>query len=374
MLSLVQKGKILLGVLLAFGSYQVMSEVMVRTLTGDEARVRNFYLEEENSLDMVIVGASTAYTDYSAPLAWKEFGITSYSLATNSAPMGLAKSMLKEVRKYQNPKVILIDINGILYDDAGETNENNIRRWIDNMKFSKNKIDTINELIPTEQRMNYFVPLMKYHARWKDIGECLEAFNIERENKKDPSHLVVLGDEGMSGMVAQHPIKDVTNYRQKTVMYQKSGESLIALLDYCKTENLKNIVFTNMPRFYSSTKMIQEKERFNEAKEKIAEYGYPCIDLDDYVKEIGLDPETDFYNANHLNVYGQRKNTRFLIQKLMETYDLTSTHNETVTKRWNEEYRAYEKVQAWVENKIKAGKSEHYTFMKINKIIHDEME
>ena len=98
--------------------YHVSSGIQFRC-----CRVKNFYKLEKNSLDMVMIGASTAFTDYSAPLAFQEFGYTSYSLGTNAAPMGIAKSMLIEVLKTQNPKVILIDINGILYNDDFETRE-----------------------------------------------------------------------------------------------------------------------------------------------------------------------------------------------------------------------------------------------------------
>ena len=77
----------------------VSSHVLNHQFSSDELRVRAFYKEPENSLDMVLIGSSAAYTTFSSTVAWKEEGFTSYTLATSGAPMGIAKSMLKEVVK-----------------------------------------------------------------------------------------------------------------------------------------------------------------------------------------------------------------------------------------------------------------------------------
>ena len=74
--------------------------------------------------------------------------------------MGIAKSMLIEVLKTQNPKVILIDINGILYNDDFETREGPLRSWIDNMPYSENKVQTIQELVPEDERLSYYIPFL----------------------------------------------------------------------------------------------------------------------------------------------------------------------------------------------------------------------
>ena len=41
-------------------------------------RVRRFYLEEENSLDVVFMGAGDVSTGFAPPLAYEEYGFTSY--------------------------------------------------------------------------------------------------------------------------------------------------------------------------------------------------------------------------------------------------------------------------------------------------------
>ena len=57
--------------------------------------------------------------------------------------MGVIKSMVKEVRRTQDPKAILIDLNSVIYDEQMETREGMIRYWIDNMPDSENKEEVI---------------------------------------------------------------------------------------------------------------------------------------------------------------------------------------------------------------------------------------
>ena len=120
-------------------SLLLCSFVLNRQASSNELRVRNFYREQANSLDVVLVGSSLFYNGYSAPLAWKEGGYTSYVLATSGVPMGVLKSMVKEVRRTQDPKAILIDLNSVIYDEKMETREGMIRYWIDNIPDSKKR-------------------------------------------------------------------------------------------------------------------------------------------------------------------------------------------------------------------------------------------
>lgn len=363
-----QKIKIITAVAVASITLFSTSFVLNRQMTGDEVRVKNFYQLKKDSIDMMIIGASTSYTDFSAPLAWHEYGITSYSLATNMAPMGLAKSMLIEARKYQNPKLYVIDINGILYNDEYETKEGSLRLWIDNMKFSKNKFRTIQELVPEEERMSYYIPLLKYHSNWEKLYECLKSTKQEIDTWKDPVNLAILGVEGRTRMAPMDNVYSVKNHKATRDMYKKSGEHLIDLLEYCKQEKLNNVIFTNMPRYYNQ-KLIKQRERLNMAKQVINDYGYKCYDLDDYVEEIGLDPKTDFYNPNHLNIYGQKKTTKFLMEMLLKEYNLKGEHSNDEIERWNQEYETYCKVYNWVEWKIKHHQDQRYTFVDVKDVI-----
>lgn len=221
--------------------------------------------------------------------------------------------------------------------------------------------------------MSYYIPFLKYHSNWEKGLECLKSAKQEIETWQDPTNLAILGVEGRTRMQPMKNVYSVKNYNVESEMYEKSGKHLEELLEYCKKENIENLVFTNMPRYYND-KMLPQRERLNKAKKIINEYGYRCIDLDDYVEEIGLDPETDFYNPNHLNIYGQTKTTRYLMDLIKEDYDVNDKHNESDKERWNKEYETYKKVYRWVDWKIKHGEDQRYTFVDIKDVIEGKYD
>ena len=70
-------------------------------------------------------------------------------------------------------------MNGVMYNDNLETKEGSLRLWIDNMPYSQNKIDTINYLVPKDQRDSYINPVLKYHNNWEKLGYCIKMSILE---------------------------------------------------------------------------------------------------------------------------------------------------------------------------------------------------
>ena len=63
----------------------------------DGLRIKGFYLEPENSLDMVTIGASETYTAIAPGMLWDEYGFTSYDFSTAGSPIAIVTSQVKEV-------------------------------------------------------------------------------------------------------------------------------------------------------------------------------------------------------------------------------------------------------------------------------------
>ena len=92
--------------------YSAAANVLSVNNTWDMRHIRGFYLEPQDSLDVVMLGASELYTGFSSPLAWQQYGFTSYPLAVSSMPSCLYDSMLTETMRRQTPKVVVVEING----------------------------------------------------------------------------------------------------------------------------------------------------------------------------------------------------------------------------------------------------------------------
>lgn len=93
--------------------YSAAANVLSVNNTWDMRHIRGFYLEPQDSLDVVMLGASELYTGFSSPLAWQQYGFTSYPLAVSSMPSCLYDSMLTETMRRETPKVVVVEINGL---------------------------------------------------------------------------------------------------------------------------------------------------------------------------------------------------------------------------------------------------------------------
>lgn len=125
----------------------VVSQMFITADRSDISNIRGFYYEPKNSLDVVTMGPSEMYTGYAPTLAWHEFGYTSYNFGAGAIPCNLYKSMLKEVLKRQDPKLIVVNISDYYDGEWNYDDEVYMRKWIDNIPWSQNKIDTIKDVI-----------------------------------------------------------------------------------------------------------------------------------------------------------------------------------------------------------------------------------
>ena len=124
--------------LVAFALAVILSTYLLQTfllkrIDNNTMRMEAFYLEEKGTIDAALIGASDVYAGYSAPYAYEKYGYTSYPYATQSSPANIVLPQIKEVIKYQNPKMIVVEINAFLYKDNELPSEASQRMFADNV-------------------------------------------------------------------------------------------------------------------------------------------------------------------------------------------------------------------------------------------------
>lgn len=279
-------------------------------------RVRNFYLEEKNSLDVVILGSSEVFAGYSAGLAYGKYGYTSYPFATDSSSVEIWKSQLNEVLKHQNPSVILLEISGVLYEkDEQIFDDVSLRRYLDNIPFSMNKIQTLADCQLQEETLSYLFSIVKYHD---NVNNAVHAF-------QEKMYYSRLGYARLRGFLTRTDIDDAPSLDysgEKTLdLNENAFDYLTDFVDYCKSKGIENIVFCRFPHKYYEEGDLDLVYRKNTAKKYILEAGYDFLDLEATADEIGL-TDADYYNCYHLNVFGAEKLTDYLSNVFINKYDL----------------------------------------------------
>lgn len=318
------------------------------------------YREPRNSVDVVIVGASEAYIDYSAAYAYDLYGYTSYSYAWDAATGELYEAQTREILRRQDPEWIIVEINGILYDDPKDsTNPHSHRLFLDNTPMSLNKLRTIFKHVPAENRYEYLFPLSKYHGNWKiayDQGGRMRDLLSVRMNGSKLKGVVtnVLPYEAPES-------RDITNDFSTEPLEAHAQEYLISFLEYCREEKLENVLFVRFPHVIADDWNYRRFRRCNQAEEIIREYGYDFINLERDHAQMGLDFSADFYNADHLNYLGQQKLTACLGKILTEQYGLGKSELTAETKAsWNQAAWYIHAFYDFCENAMNTGNHDVY--------------
>jgi len=349
----------LLSLLLAVAvTVGVLQEFVLCHADHNRQRVKGFFEESSESLDVVFMGASEVYSDYAPGYSYERDGLTSYLFATQSNSILNYKSQLKNILSKQKPSLILIELNGALYGDEEEaTKEANLHNYADNIPLDGVKLDWLNETNP-EHKEEYLLPFIKYHGVWSEFGGGLKYQKTILQDK-------MRGYTYLKGILNETGIFQSTQ-RSMNSMLQKSASSkkpltqieekgLRELLQFCKDEKLTNVVFVRFPHIVV-TRTFSRFERSNTVGDIVKEYGFDYLNFErDYV-ETGLDETTDFYNLDHLNVYGQKKFTAYLNDYLKSHYSLSpAAKDDSVKQEWQTCAEYYDAYYRYSDSLIKKG-------------------
>lgn len=348
----VKVGCLLLALLFSLSFLQTYA---LRRLDHNSIRLNGFYHEQEQSLDVALLGASEVYTSFSSCRAYHEYGFTSYPYATESITASGILTALKEVVRTQKPKLILIEPNPFLYgNDKNESNEAHIRKLVDNIPINQNKIDFINQYIKPEDRIEYYLPLMKYHGIWSDYPEPgRRVVSTILQDMRGFSYLK--GFRTTTGVFK--PKQKVLNKKiiadnRESKLNANLEKKLIELLDYCKEQKL-NVVFFRVPHLVYSQTATRVK-RSNYAAEIINRYGYDYINMERDWKLVGIDPAKDFYNFDHVNIYGTVKVTDYLGGIIQNVYGVGKSELSAKQKeQWDASAEAFENLTRYCDDLIR---------------------
>ena len=75
------------------------------------ANARAFYGEPKDSLDVVVLGNSNAYSGYSPMYVWGKYGIPTYVAAEGGQNIVETLDILNEILSCQKPKVVVLDVD-----------------------------------------------------------------------------------------------------------------------------------------------------------------------------------------------------------------------------------------------------------------------
>lgn len=336
----------------------LLQSFLLKRIDNNTMRMEAFYLENKDTLDAVVIGASDVYAGYSAPYAYEKYGITSYPYATQASPANIVLPQIKEVIKHQHPKIIVVEINAFLYKDNELPNEASQRMFADNVPQDEIWRDYLADAIPQDKQLEYYLPIVKYHSSWTDYPWKIKYLKAEMGLKKNGYSLF----RGYKTVANEfHPTEKTYNDQlEKDDKTQPLGVNaeryLRQTLDYLNENNIDNVVFMRFPHIVNATSFTRFR-RTNEAAKIIESYGYDFINLEKYSIKEGFELDKDFYNWDHLNIYGSEKLTDYVAQMLINDYGVTPAELTDAQKAtWEDSVNYYHMIYNYSQEMIRRRK------------------
>ncbi len=310
---------------------------IIKPTVGNDSfsRMKTFYQQPNHSLDVLYIGASTLRNGISPLEIWGQYGFTGYTLSTGYQNPLVNYYYLLEALKYQQPDVVVLDGSWLLKPVNVDAQESFLRLAVDPMRLSIEKLLLIREIVEKssfQTASSYLFPLLRYHNRWKELSE--KDWDIFRFQPTDryKGQLLIYESEAVKLPVEAYQPTD-----QSSRIDDEARSYYLKFIRHCREKGIA-VVLINAPRVGWNMKMHNAVQEFADR------FGLPFIDysMPDKIREIGLDPATDFHDEEHLNFMGAKKVSLHLGAYLKEMYHLPDRRNDLDFLSWNEDLAIYQ--------------------------------
>lgn len=290
------------------------------------SNARGFYGEPKNSIDVLILGDSNAYSACSPMYIWNKYGIPTYVAAEGFQNVTGASNLLDEVLTCQKPKLVVFDVNMLW---TGKTTLKKVENNLKNMAYK-------------------YLPLAQYHNRWKsmDVKEMFEAkdYTYRSASRGQYLSMEVKPFTGQSKMVKTNAVEDIP---------EVSRVLLDKLISKCNENGIK-MMFMETPTA-KSWNYARHNAMVKYAKQKKIDF----VDMNTLEGKYAIDWSTDTRDGGrHLNCDGAEKVSAYLGKYILEHYSFKDKRDSEKYADWNNDYLDYIKYMSGETVSLEAKQSE----------------
>lgn len=307
--------------------------------------------------DVLFCGPSMSITNISSEELYLQNGITSITIGAPFQPMYLSYYALKDALIVQNPKVVILDITSLFYDEEGvkellKIDEHHYLHYtLDGIHSLKNKYDAFavaRELDPDLNVWNYFSNLYYSHSNWENIsknnftgthGKCvmngnLMLYDINKNNGREMSPYEIENNG---------EYEDISNFNLQYL------EKIIKL---CRQKNTELVLLNGKVDFQWDWKKYNTVKRI--AEENQLEY----LDVNLFEDEAQINWAVDLSDDRHTNVIGTKKITDYIGNYLSTNFECTE--KKSVSK-FEKNRERYNQIISAMESKQELYKADNNT-------------
>lgn len=297
------------------------------------SKFNQFYDMDKDSVDVLFIGSSVVANAFSPQEIYDSYGIRSYNLASQQQSVFFNYYWLKEALKYQSPKVVVMDTKFLFTlhpESPVNTTEGIGREIVDNMRWSKNKIDMIDalcDLDDSQSKLSYYLTNIRYHSRWTELDESDFNFALsDHDQLKGQSILTTYGEDSYTPFV---PSNSDIESELNPVMEKYFGK----IVELCQSNNIR-LVLVSLPDVMT--------DAMNNKLTSLAEqYGidYYNFCLQEHYDAIGAQlPKENV--IEHENIWGAIKMSRYMAGILKSTYGVSAVSD----RQWDDTSAYYKHI------------------------------
>lgn len=285
---------------------------MLSELLRDKATTLSvLYSEPEQSVDVLIVGSSHVNCGYIPSMLWEENHLSACNAYSWSQPMWVSYHYILEALKTQSPKLIVLELYGMMYGHSYIMPEEIDRTSYAN-SFTIDPGWNRLQLIATVGRCGLdlrdpfdFLALPSYHTRWRDLSLQDLFYNPHDQHDSLKGYNLL-----MESAALEEPGPFMVEQAREP--YEYCVEYLEKITALCEKRQIQ-LVFTIAPYVYSQA----EAELCRWIEQYSADKGIPFLNyLGEDGARIGFDYGTDLSDAGHCNYRGAQKITQDLCDHL----------------------------------------------------------
>ena len=286
-------------------------------------QIESFYLQKENTVDVIFMGNSHTYCNINTGVLWDEYGIAGFNLGGAEQPYWNTYYYMKEALKTQKPQLIMLEISAVGINPTDYQPDNWLICNTYGMKWNANKIAALKASVFEDYFERMVIPMNSIHSRYDELT---------REDFTDPNRTIAnKGFDPREGVRAfDRP--DVSGVTETTAISAKSEKYLLKIIELTKAEGIPLVIFT-------APYVVKEDSQkvYNYVFEIAKANQIPVVDFNQQYDEISLDFAVDMADDLHLNRAGNAKFSKYLGQYLAEQYGIPDRRGMEAYVSWDED-------------------------------------
>ena len=310
------------GLLLAVLSYALY--VLVPKDDYGICSMTNLYQQEENTVDVLVLGTSLAYAGVNTNVLWEEYGIAAYNLCGAELPYWSCYHYLTEAMKTQRPRLILLDAKASTYTND-YSHRGRTLMSTSGIASPINRLRAIRASVSEEDFLGYALGFPQLHSFYQEV--TTESFMYPPSNAGRGS--------SWKGYIEcteteQHSRPSLVWVDTRKPIHAREEDYLRRIIELARQEEIPlmligfpNPDYANDHMYYNSLWAIAE------------EYGVPYINYNDPALRYGLVYSSCFADWQHLNVKGSVIFSRRLSEDLKAMFDLPDRRGEQKYESWD---------------------------------------